>query len=116
MPISLNQILNTFYHRHALGQVPLQIPDLRVGYTVGVQTKADASSGKIRGQYFEGIVIAMQKKHGTIAGITVRKFYKKDAVTRKFLFMNDDVASISVVKSTRARRAKLYKWSYRQKV
>lgn len=104
---NIHILLDNFYKQnHDITQ--LELPELRVGYVIGVKQKADIASGKVRGQYFEGILANIKRNHG-IYSITVVKLYKKDAVRRKLVLANGDIESIKIISANRARKAKLFK-------
>lgn len=82
------------------------VPAFNVGDTVRVGFKV-IEGAKERIQNFEGIVIA--KKHGGIReSFTVRRLSFGVGVERTFPVHSPKIASITVVKRGRVRRAKLY--------
>ena len=82
------------------------IPAFNVGDTVRVGFKVIEGT-KERIQNFEGVVIA--KKHGGIReSFTVRRLSFGVGVERTFPVHSPKIASISVVKKGKVRRAKLY--------
>ena len=82
------------------------VPAFNVGDTVRVCFKVIEGT-KERIQNFEGVVIA--KKHGGIReSFTVRRLSFGVGVERTFPVHSPKIASITVVKRGRVRRAKLY--------
>lgn len=82
------------------------VPAFNVGDTVRVGFKVIEGT-KERIQNFEGVVIA--KKHGGIReSFTVRRLSFGVGVERTFPVHSPKIASITVVKRGRVRRAKLY--------
>lgn len=83
-----------------------EVPVFNVGDTVKVGFKVIEGT-KERIQNFEGVVIA--KKHGGIReNFTVRRLSFGVGVERTFPLHSPKIASISVVKRGKVRRAKLY--------
>jgi large subunit ribosomal protein L19 len=78
------------------------------GDTVRVWSKILDEKGKVRLQAFEGIVLS--RKHGKEIGatFTVRKVASGVGVERIFPIFSPNIDKIEVIKSARARRAKLY--------
>lgn len=82
------------------------VPAFNVGDTVRVGFKV-IEGAKERIQNFEGVVIA--KKHGGIREtFTVRRLSFGVGVERTFPLHSPKIASISVVRRGKVRRAKLY--------
>ena len=82
------------------------VPAFNVGDTVRVGFKVIEGT-KERIQNFEGVVIA--KKHGGIReSFTVRRLSFGVGVERTFPVHSPKIASISVVRKGKVRRAKLY--------
>ena len=82
------------------------VPAFNVGDTVRVGFKVIEGT-KERIQNFEGVVIA--KKHGGIReSFTVRRLSLGVGVDRTFPVHSHKIASITVVKKGKVRRAKLY--------
>lgn len=82
------------------------VPAFNVGDTVKVGFKVIEGT-KERIQNFEGVVIA--KKHGGIReSFTVRRLSFGVGVERTFPVHSPKIASITVVKKGKVRRAKLY--------
>lgn len=82
------------------------VPQFNVGDTVKVGFKVIEGT-KERIQNFEGVVIA--KKHGSIReSFTVRRMSFGVGVERTFPLHSPKIASITVVRKGKVRRAKLY--------
>lgn len=82
------------------------LPALKIGDTVKVGVKI-IEGNKERVQFYEGIIIA--KKNSSInTTITVRKVLQGIGIERVFLIHSPKVDSVSVVRSSKVRRAKLY--------
>ena len=91
-------------------QMNPNIPEFRVGDTVNVGCKIIEVKGgkaKERIQNFEGIVIS-KKGTGATETFTVRKISSGIGVERTFPIHSPNIASITVVKQGKVRRAKLY--------
>jgi len=91
-------------------QINPNVPEFRVGDTVNVGCKIiEVKSGKEREriQNFEGIVIA-KKGTGVSETFTVRKVISGVGVERVFPVNSPNIASITVTKKGKVRRAKLY--------
>jgi len=91
-------------------QLNPNVPEFRVGDTVNVGCKIiEVKSGKEREriQNFEGIVIA-KKGTGVSETFTVRKVISGVGVERVFPVNSPNIASITVTKKGKVRRAKLY--------
>jgi len=83
-----------------------KIPEFFAGDTVKVGVRI--SEGKReRIQYFEGVCIAKKNKNIN-SSFTVRKISFGEGVERTFALYSPIVGSIKVVRSGKARRAKLY--------
>ena len=83
-----------------------ELPEFNVGDTVKVGFKVIEGT-KERIQNFEGVVIA--KKHGGIReNFTVRRLSFGVGVERTFPIHSPKIASITVVRRGKVRRAKLY--------
>ena len=83
-----------------------EVPAFNVGDTVKVGFKVIEGT-KERIQNFEGVVIA--KKHGGVReSFTVRRLSFGVGVERTFPLHSPKIASITVVKKGKVRRAKLY--------
>jgi large subunit ribosomal protein L19 len=82
------------------------LPILRIGDNVKIGVKIIEGS-KERVQFYEGTIIA--KKNSSInKNITVRKVLQGIGVERVFLVHSPKVDSITVLRSAKVRRAKLY--------
>jgi len=99
MPTKLEKFINQ--------QLKTNLPDIRPGDTVRISQKI-REGDKERVQIFEGQVLA--RKHGKEAGatITVRKVMTGIGVEKIFPLNLPSIEKIEVIKSGRARRAKLY--------
>ena len=82
------------------------IPDFSPGDTVAVQVRIKEGSRE-RLQIFEGIVIA-KKNRGLNSSFTVRKISNGEGVERVFQTHSSMIDSISVKRSGKVRKAKLY--------
>jgi len=81
-------------------------PVLKIGDNVKIGVKI-VEGNKERIQFYEGTIIA--KKNSSInTTITVRKILQGIGIERVFLIHSPKVDSISVLRSSKVRRAKLY--------
>lgn len=92
---------------YSINKSRTDLPDFRSGQTVKVYQKVKESN-KERIQVFEGLVIAMTRKQGTSANITVRKESYGIGVERIFTLSSPLIEKIEVVKQAKVRRAKLF--------
>lgn len=97
-----NSILTKLYNKHKRSD----LPDFRIGDTIRVQVKIKEGD-KERLQAFEGTVIA-RKNTGMGETITVRKVSFGHGVERIFPINAPVIDSISIVRTGRVRRSKLY--------
>ena len=82
------------------------LPVIKIGDSVKVGVKIIEGT-KERVQYYQGTVIS--KKNSTInTTITVRKVLQGIGVERVFLIHSPKIDSITVLRSSKVRRAKLY--------
>ena len=82
------------------------LPIIRIGDNVKIGVKI-IEGNKERVQFYEGTVIA--KKNSSInTTITVRKILQGIGIERIFLIHSPKVDSISVLRSAKVRRSKLY--------
>lgn len=82
------------------------LPILRIGDNVKIGVKI-IEGNKERVQFYEGTIIA--KKNSSInTTITVRKTLQGIGIERIFLIHSPKVDSISVLRSSKVRRSKLY--------
>lgn len=81
------------------------LPDFVPGDTVRVQVKIKEGE-KERLQAFEGVVIA--RKNGAQGSFTVRKISFGQGVERIFPFNSKAIDSVSIIRSAKVRRAKLF--------
>ena len=91
-------------------QINPNVPEFRVGDTVNVGCKIiEVKSGKEREriQNFEGLVIS-RKGSGVSETFTVRKVVSGVGVERTFPVNSPNIATLTVTKKGKVRRAKLY--------
>ena len=82
------------------------LPELRIGDNVKIGVKI-IEGNKERVQFYEGTILA--KKNSSInTTITVRKTLQGIGIERVFLVHSPKVDSITVLRSSKVRRAKLY--------
>ena len=82
------------------------LPMLRIGDNVKVGVKI-IEGNKERVQFYEGTIIA--KKNSSInTTITVRKTFQGIGIERIFLIHSPKIDSITVLRSSKVRRSKLY--------
>jgi large subunit ribosomal protein L19 len=82
------------------------LPILKIGDNVKVGVKI-IEGNKERVQFYEGTIIA--KKNSSInTTITVRKVFQGIGIERIFLLHSPKVDSITVIRSSKVRRSKLY--------
>lgn len=82
------------------------LPLLNIGDNVKIGVKI-IEGNKERVQFYEGTIIA--KKNSSLnTTITVRKVFQGIGVERVFLIHSPKVDSITVLRSSKVRRAKLY--------
>ena len=82
------------------------LPVLRIGDNVKIGVKI-IEGNKERIQFYEGTIIA--KKNSSInTTITVRKTFQGIGIERIFLIHSPKIDSISVLRSSKVRRSKLY--------
>ena len=87
-------------------QLRSDIPEFSPGDTVVVQVKVREGTRE-RLQAFEGVVIA-KKNRGLNSAFTVRKISHGEGVERVFQTHSSMIDSISVKRSGKVRKAKLY--------
>ena len=83
------------------------IPDFKAGDTIKVGYKVTEGS-RSRVQNYEGVCIARKNGNGIAGSFTVRKISFGEGVERVFPLYSTNIESITVVRSGRVRRAKLY--------
>ena len=83
-----------------------KIPEFFAGDTIKVGVRI-AEGKRERIQYFEGVCIA-KKNRDINSSFTVRKISFGEGVERTFALYSPIVGSIKVIRSGKARRAKLY--------
>ena len=82
------------------------LPVLQIGDNVKIGVKI-IEGNKERVQFYEGIILA--KKNSSInSTITVRKVLQGIGIERVFLIHSPKIDSITVLRSSKVRRAKLY--------
>jgi len=82
------------------------LPVLQIGDNVKIGVKI-IEGNKERVQFYEGIILA--KKNSSInTTITVRKILQGVGIERVFLIHSPKIDSITVLRSSKVRRAKLY--------
>ena len=87
-------------------QLKSDLPTLKIGDTVKVHAKIKEGNRE-RIQVFEGIIIA--KKHaGVNQTVTVRRISYGVGVEKTYPLHSPKIASITVVRKGKVRRAKLY--------
>ncbi len=95
---TINKLNNTFMKK--------DLPIIRIGDSVKVGVKI-VEGNKERVQFYEGTVIA--KKNSSVnTTLTVRKVLQGIGVERIFLLHSPKIDSITVLRSSKVRRAKLY--------
>ncbi|MCG6869848.1 MAG: 50S ribosomal protein L19 [Gammaproteobacteria bacterium] len=87
-------------------QLKSDLPDFTSGDTVVVQVKV-SEGGRVRLQAFEGVVIG-KRNRGLNSSFTVRKISHGEGVERVFQTHSPLLASITVKRRGKVRRAKLY--------
>ena len=90
----------------AQSSMKTDVPVFEVGDTVEVSVRI-VEGEKERVQIFGGVVIRISG-HGISETFTVRRIVNKQGVERTFPLHSPKVADISVVRSGKTRRAKLY--------
>jgi large subunit ribosomal protein L19 len=83
-----------------------ELPDFQIGDTVGVHCRI-VEGEKERIQVFTGTVIG-RRGSGISEMFTVRRIVNNEGVERTFPLHSPRIADVEVVRSGRARRAKLY--------
>jgi large subunit ribosomal protein L19 len=82
------------------------LPIIKIGDNVKIGVKI-VEGNKERVQFYEGTVIA--KKNSSInTSITVRKILQGIGIERVFLIHSPKVSSITILRSSKVRRSKLY--------
>ena len=82
------------------------LPTIHIGDNIKLGVKI-IEGNKERIQFYEGVIIA--KKNSSInTSITVRKTLQNVGVERIFLIHSPRLASISILRSSKTRRSKLY--------
>jgi large subunit ribosomal protein L19 len=95
---TINDLENTFLKK--------DLPIIRIGDNVKIGVKI-IEGNKERVQYYEGTIIA-RKNSSINTSITVRKILQGIGIERIFLIHSPKVDSITVLRSSKVRRYKLY--------
>ncbi len=82
------------------------LPSVRVGDTVKVTVRIKEGT-KERSQNYEGIVLKI-KGNGISKTFTVRRIFQGVGVERVFFFHSPKIEKITILRSGKTRRAKLY--------
>jgi large subunit ribosomal protein L19 len=103
--LSASELMRAFEDEQIAKQAK-ELPQIYVGDTVRVGVRI-TEGNKERVQPYEGVVIA--KRHGGLnETITVRRIFQGIGVERVFMLHSPQVASISVERRGKVRRAKLF--------
>jgi large subunit ribosomal protein L19 len=103
--LSPSELMRAFEDEQIAKQAK-ELPQIYVGDTVRVGVRI-TEGNKERVQPYEGVVIA--KRHGGLnETITVRRIFQGIGVERVFMLHSPQVASISVERRGKVRRAKLF--------
>jgi large subunit ribosomal protein L19 len=95
---TINDLENTFLKK--------DLPVLKIGDNVKIGVKI-IEGNKERVQFYEGTIIA--KKNSSInTTITVRKILQGIGIERIFLLHSPKIDSITILRSSKVRRSKLY--------
>ena len=95
---TINNVENSFMKKN--------IPPIKIGDNIKVGVKI-VEGNKERVQFYEGIIIA--KKNSSInTTVTVRKTLQGIGIERIFLLHSPKIDSITVLRSSKVRRSKLY--------
>nr|ATN40691.1 ribosomal protein L19 [Gomphoneis minuta var. cassieae] len=95
---SINSLESSFLKKN--------LPTLEIGDNVKIGVKI-IEGNKERVQFYEGIIIS-RKNTSINTAITVRKVLQGIGIERIFLIHSPKVDSITVLRSSKVRRAKLY--------
>ena len=82
------------------------LPNVRVGDTVKVTVKIKEGT-KERNQNYEGVVLKI-KGSGINKTFTVRRVFQGVGVERVFFFHSPKIEKVTIIRSGKTRRAKLY--------
>jgi large subunit ribosomal protein L19 len=100
--LNTQQIINNIEQNYLKNDLPI----LKIGDSVKIGVKI-IEGNKERVQFYEGTIIA--KKNSSInTTITVRKSLQGIGIERIFLVHSPKLDSISVLRSSKVRRSKLY--------
>jgi large subunit ribosomal protein L19 len=95
---TINNLENSFLKK--------DLPILQIGDNVKIGVKI-IEGNKERVQFYEGIILA-RKNSSINTTITVRKVLQGIGIERVFLIHSPKIDSITVLRSSKVRRAKLY--------
>nr|YP_010241940.1 ribosomal protein L19 [Coscinodiscus wailesii]QTI82855.1 ribosomal protein L19 [Coscinodiscus wailesii] len=98
-----NQKIITEFQKQYLKE---DFPKIQIGDSIKVGVKI-IEGNKERVQFYEGTIIAI-KNSSINKTITVRKVLQGIGVERIFLIHSPKIASLTILKSAKVRRAKLY--------
>lgn len=96
------KIINEFQNQY----LKKNLPNIRIGDNIKVGVKI-IEGNKERVQFYEGTIIAI-KNSSINKTITVRKVLQGIGIERIFLVHSPKIASLTVLKSSKIRRSKLY--------
>ena len=100
--LNIQQIINNIEKEF----LKTDLPTINIGDNIKLGVKI-IEGNKERIQFYEGIIIA--KNNSSInTSITVRKILQNVGVERIFLIHSPKLASISILRSSKTRRSKLY--------
>ena len=103
--LSASELMRAF-EEEQIAKQDKELPQIYVGDTVRVGVRI-TEGNKERVQPYEGVVIA--KRHGGLnETITVRRIFQGIGVERVFMLHSPQVASITVERRGKVRRAKLF--------
>jgi len=100
--MSLHTLLQTFEAK----SLKTTVPQIDIGDTVKVGVFIQEGN-KQRVQPYQGLVIA-QRRAGLHSTITVRRIFQGIGIERIFLLHSPKVDTITVIRSAKVRRSKLY--------
>jgi large subunit ribosomal protein L19 len=95
---TINKLENTFLKK--------DLPVIRIGDSVKIGVKI-IEGNKERVQFYEGTIIA-RKNSSINTTITVRKILQGIGIERVFLIHSPKIDSMTVLRSSKVRRSKLY--------
>ena len=104
--LSCIQIVSVNFKNVEKNFLKKDLPSLRIGDSVKIGVKI-IEGNKERVQFYEGTILA--KKNSSInTTITVRKIFQGIGIERVFLLHSPKIDSITVLRSSKVRRSKLY--------